>query len=70
MNVNEAIEQLQKLADQGYGYLSLIYVDTRSGNTDGVNVSSSVKEKNENDCMGELCDFEDGRKYVPIYTDH
>ena len=70
MTVNDAIESLQKLSKAGHGYLELIYQDTRSGDTGSVDIYDTVSEKNEGDTMGRLCEWEDGQKYVPVYTDH
>lgn len=70
MTVNEALANLQKLADEGHGFLELIYSDGRSGDTGSVNIYDTVSEKSEGDIMGRLCEWEDGTKYVSVYTDH
>lgn len=70
MNVIEAYENLAKLVEQGYGGLELIFTDTRTGDTGSAEVYSVAVAKDSDDTMGQLCDWEDGALYVPVYTDH
>jgi len=69
MNVNEAIDALTKLAEEGHGYLELICEDVRSGDTGSICIGDT-EEKSSHHTMGHLCDYEDGVKFVPIYMDH
>jgi hypothetical protein len=70
MTVNEALEALQKLADEGHGFLELICEDVRSGDTGSVHIYAETSDKNDGHTMGKLCEWQNGRKFVPVYVDH
>lgn len=68
MTVEEAFECLQNLIDQGYGDAEIISIDTRSGMSDEVSISSNIKvHEYSNIDAGILCDMDEGTIYVPIY---
>jgi len=70
MKVHEALENLQKLVDAGWGELNLIACDTRSGVSSIVSIhASEPQSKGEYDDAGELCEWPDGKKYIAIYLD-
>jgi len=70
MKVHEALQNLQKLVDEGWGELNLIAVDTSSGVSHTVSIySGDPASKGEYDNAGELCEYPDGKKYIGVYLD-
>lgn len=66
MTVQEAIKDLQKLADAGHGGLTLIAHDGRSGDTNEVYIGDVCLTADET--MGVLCEWDEGEEYVSVYV--
>lgn len=71
MNVNKLIEELQKVADAGYGFVHVVATDGRSGVTSACH-GASLADRAEGDdwCGGILEDLKNGDKYCSLYLDH
>jgi hypothetical protein len=68
MNVIEAHANLTKLIEEGHGYLELI-ADDGQGCSSVVSIyAGEPTEVTGREEGGELCEWEEGRKYIPVYT--
>ena len=65
MTVQEAIEDLQKLADAGHGELILIGRDGSTGDTAEVLIGEVCLTQGET--MGVLCEWDEDEEYVSVY---
>ena len=67
MKVKEAYEHLKVLVEQGNEDIILMSYDTRSGDTNEVNIYPDTKEVTGDEEAGEILEMEPGTKYVPVY---
>ena len=67
MKLDQFIKQLQKLQAEGHGDLEVFYRHGASGDAGPLGHARQEEIDGTEDC-GELCDWEEGEKYISIYA--
>ena len=66
MTLNQLIEKLEKLVDDGHGDLQIMTTNGASGCCDPL--SSPYLRYSSPDDIGELCEWDEGTPYIDIYN--
>ena len=69
MLVREGYDALRKLMKEGHGNVELVASHGGSGVSYEVSIGNYIREKEEHEDVGVLCEWENGRPWAPIYLD-